>query len=90
VLFFACAKQGSEATNGVGAVVGTVVASSVKRPDAAAVDRYVHGKLLPAYANHIQVTNECTFGQALFLRTCGRSHLAFLSLLPFSSFLPFS
>jgi len=32
-----------------------VIASSVKRPEAAAVDRYVHGKILPAYANHIQV-----------------------------------
>jgi hypothetical protein len=33
-----------------------VAASSVKRPESAAVDRYVHGKLLPAYATHIQAT----------------------------------
>jgi len=50
--------QNNEPTNGLGAVEDRsqgVIASSVKRPEAAAVDRYVHGKILPAYANHIQV-----------------------------------
>lgn len=50
--------QNNEPTNSLGAVEDRsqgVIASSVKRPEAAAVDRYVHGKILPAYANHIQV-----------------------------------
>jgi len=45
----------TSSTSGGGSGSASKAASSVKRPESAAVDAYIAHKLLPAYANHLQV-----------------------------------